>query len=119
MKHLIKITLKALLLIVVFTACSKDDNPKPDLEPQTNVYVTGYESNGTTFIAKLWKNGAATNLSDGINNTVALSVYVHQNDVYVSGYESGALTIAKLWKNGAATNLLDGTRATSVYVVTE
>ena len=41
-----------------------------------NVYVVGYEFNGTKNVAKLWKNGAATDLSDGTKDTSASGVFV-------------------------------------------
>ncbi len=37
----------------------------------TDVYVAGYESNGTKSVAKVWKNGVATSLTNGSNNEEA------------------------------------------------
>ncbi len=64
-----------------------------------DVYVAGYEqtSSLSSFtIAKLWKNGVATNLTNG---TRALSVYVSGTNVYVAGYESNGVGTPRLWKN--------------------
>ena len=74
------------------------------------------------FVATLWKNGKAQNLTDGTYFAGARSVYVSDRDVYVAGYEYNAQggSIAKLWKNGVAENLSDGTYrgagAISVFV---
>ncbi|MDR2087431.1 MAG: T9SS type A sorting domain-containing protein [Dysgonamonadaceae bacterium] len=88
-----------------------------------DVYVAGYENNGNTDVAKVWKNGAATNLTDGTYNSEASSVYVSGNDVYVAGYEGGRILNAagaRMWKNAEPTTLpgIGGklTQATSVFV---
>jgi hypothetical protein len=77
-----------------------------------DVYVVGYEVfDGGKRIAKLWKNGKPTNLSDGTKETVANAVCVSGNDVYIVGYESnGTKKVAKLWKNGIVSTLPAGTR---------
>ncbi|MBX7261823.1 MAG: hypothetical protein K1X26_09245, partial [Chitinophagales bacterium] len=63
----------------------------------------------------------ATNLSDGTVYTIANSVFVQGNDVYVTGFEyNGTTNIAKIWKNGVVTNLTDATQfasAKSIFVV--
>ena len=67
----------AFTLLIFFTfSCSKDVN-EPDQEPalaNTNIYTCGYEFNGTKYVAKFWKNGIATNLSDDTNNAIAYSI---------------------------------------------
>ena len=83
-----------------------------------DVYVSGYEINlsSSSWVAKLWKNGVAQNLSNGTNIAYANSVFVSGNDVYVAGTDNG---IAKFWKNGVAQNLTNGSttaEAHSVYV---
>jgi hypothetical protein len=87
----------------------------------SDVYVVGYESNGTHNIAKYWKNGNEVILSDGSNDAQAQSIYIEGNDVYVAGYESnGTHNIAKYWKNGTPHDLTDGTNegyTTSIFVL--
>lgn len=81
-----------------------------------DVYVVGFESNGSHEVAKLWKNNVPISLSTGNENARAQSVCVSGNDVYVAGYEG---KVAKLWKNNVAQNLTNGdddARAQSVYV---
>jgi hypothetical protein len=41
-----------------------------------NVYVAGYEYNGTERVAKYWKNGQAVALTDGTNGAGATSIFV-------------------------------------------
>jgi hypothetical protein len=87
-----------------------------------DVYVGGYESNGTKVIAKIWKNGVATSLTNGSNDGFVASVFVSGTDVYAVGWENNnnINDIAKIWKNGTATNLTNGTNnayATGVFVV--
>ena len=41
-----------------------------------DVYVVGTEFNGTKRISKFWKNGIATNLSDGNKEATAMSIFV-------------------------------------------
>jgi hypothetical protein len=106
------------------------ENPAPAPEtavnPNPDVYVAGYVYNNGRTVAALWKNGVATNLTDGTHNAEAKSVYVSGSDVYVAGFDglpvyggpAGQKT-ATLWKNGAATSLTGGTFATdasSVFV---
>jgi hypothetical protein len=78
-----------------------------------DVYVAGVE-NG---IAKVWKNGVATNLSVASDSAFALSVFVAGTDVYVAGIKSRK---AVVWKNGVSTILTTGANvyesANSVYV---
>ena len=83
-----------------------------------NVYVAG--SIGNTAV--VWKNGVATNLTNGTNPARANSVFVSGTDVYVAGYEyiaGGGFSIAKVWKNGVATDLSSAAiyaSANSVFV---
>ena len=41
-----------------------------------NVYIAGYVDDGTTHIARLWKNGVAIYLTDGVLDASANSVFV-------------------------------------------
>jgi len=74
------------------------------------------------YIAKIWKNGVAQNLTGGAYEAMAHSIFVYGNDVYVAGYEKNAQgkKVAKLWINEKAKDLSDGredAEAKSVYVV--
>lgn len=109
---------------LTLVSCSKDNDDAPLVPIAINtagVYVAGYEFNGFVYVAKLWKDGVATNLSDGTKDAYTTSVFVTNTDVYVAGYEANVNNkwVAKLWKNGVATNLTDGTKnafANAVYV---
>ena len=85
-----------------------------------DVYVAGYENNGTKDIAKIWKNGIATSLTDGTNNAAANSVFISGTDVYASGDAESATSTdnAKLWRNGSALTLTNSVDAdgNSVFV---
>jgi hypothetical protein len=78
------------------------------------------ESNGTTDVAKYWKNGNPVNLTDGTQRGFATSVVVAEPDVYVAGGEQTInSTVAKYWKNGAPVVLPDlgqGALAQSIFV---
>ena len=89
------------------------------------MYVSGYQeddnnpSNSIRHIAKVWKNGVATSLTNtlGGNDAYAYSVFVSNNDVYVAGDDT---TGAKIWKNGVVsytTTSGPAASAKSVFVV--
>ena len=88
----------------------------------SDVYVAGYVLNtaGTGAIAKLWKNGVATDLTTGTTIAKTYCVFVSGTDVYVAGMEftPAGEKIAKYWKNGVATSLtLTGfAEAQSIFV---
>ena len=42
----------AMLVATGFTACKPNSKPK-----EVDIYVAGYENNGTKNVAKVWKNG--------------------------------------------------------------
>jgi len=83
----------------------------------SDVYVVGYEFNGTRYTAKLWKNGIPTSLTNGTYDAQAWAIYVSGSEVYVGGYEANASGnyVAKIWKNGIASSLSDGTNNAQVY----
>jgi hypothetical protein len=55
-----------------------------------DIYVAGNENNGTVNIAKVWKNGTPTNLTNGNFNALAYSIFVSGTDVYAAGSEYNA-----------------------------
>ena len=61
-----------------------------------DVYTAGYESNGTNWVAKVWKNKKAIFQTDGTKEASANSVYVVGEYIYVAGKEG---KVAKVWKN--------------------
>jgi Carboxypeptidase regulatory-like domain len=75
-----------------------------------DVYVLGSEQdstiNGWVSTIKLWKNGVATNITNGTTDAEAYGLDVYNGDIYVCGEErTGNTMIPKLWKNGVVTNL--------------
>jgi hypothetical protein len=94
------------------------------LSGNTIVYAAGYENNGNSpgshKIAKFWRNGIATNLTNGTNDAIAKAIFVSNNDIYVAGREfNGTNYVAKFWKNGVAVNLTNGNyfaQANSIFV---
>lgn len=83
-----------------------------------DIYVAGY-SNGltSTYDAKYWKNGKEYTLTKGNSSSLAHSVFVFKNDVYIAGSEdNGAKFIAKYWKNGEEHLLANGTEVNSIVV---
>lgn len=84
-----------------------------------DVYVVGaeyYDFADGKIVAKIWKNGVATNLSDASDGFYAFSVYVFNNDVYVAGGNSKGTGI--VWKNGQILYTTPG-MIRSVFVVEE
>ena len=66
----------------------------------------------------VWKDGLATNLTDGTKSAGVYSVYVSGGDVYAAGYvDSGTGWVATVWKNGSATYLTDGVNDAYAYSV--
>jgi len=105
-----KDTLKLIMLLSIITvtnSCKKNDL----IPAAKNVYIAGSISKGTVAVATYWKNGVATQLTDGTKGAIAYSIAVSGNDVYVGGIEnddpSGHATI-KYWKNGISTTLSMG-----------
>jgi len=110
MKRLISV------LVVIAFAFSACNESIPEKKVLRAVYVAGSEGG----VAKYWKNGVATSLTNGVNSASASSIFVSGHDVHVVGIEnSGENRVAKYWKNGNVTNLTDGTtyaEAHSVFV---
>jgi len=83
-----------------------------------DVYIAGAGQNPDLWrpdadnkrCAALWKNGEIQYLTDGDGESVAASVFVQGDDVYVAGTDSiikGQRSRAVLWKNGVKQNLTD------------
>lgn len=76
-----------------------------------DVYVGGYEA-GTMveFVARTWKNGVQTTLTDGTKDARVNSIYVSGTDLYAAGSEVDGVTSGdnqpKLWKNGTLVTAL-------------
>lgn len=108
-----------LLAIISLESCKKDPKKDPSATSK-DVYVAGFESNGSKMIAKVWKNGVATSLTDGTEDAVANDIFVVDTNVYVSGYiYSGTNIIAALWKNNVLTKLSapsENASASAVFV---
>jgi hypothetical protein len=99
----------------------------------SDIYVAGdvasadYMGDGLFFVsstvAAVWKNGVEQTLSDGVEYaSMAQSVYVSGNDVYVAGLEGKMNTrirVARVWKNNVVQTLSDSATssvANSVFV---
>lgn len=90
-----------------------------------NVYISGNEFSGSlnSSIATVWKNGQTIHLTDQISE--ANAIYIHNNDIYVTGYKviDDKIT-AVVWKNGIETVLYSEDNdlesiATDIYVDNE
>src|ERR1017187_1336843 len=100
-----KLNLKWLspLAVVVLFSCHKENGTN---STQVDVYLAGgTQSIGPVLVAKYWKNGQATTLTD--TNTTksagASSIVVVGSDVYVAGVDhNGSVDVAVYWKNGQA-----------------
>lgn len=90
----------------------------------SDVYAAGweFESVGSEVraSARLWKNGQSIPLANG-EDTIATSIAVSLNDVYVVGTKYiGNTSVAMYWKNGQPFQLADGrvpSTATAVSVL--
>ncbi len=65
-------------LVIALFSCSSDDNTTdtPQQVSQT-VFGGGYQRNANNiYVAKIWKNGVATSLTNGNQHASANSVFV-------------------------------------------
>nr|WP_299337896.1 IPT/TIG domain-containing protein [Allomuricauda sp.] len=85
-----------------------------------SVFAVGYEEINGVSVAKIWKNGVPTDLTDGTGFGAATSVFVDGSDTYVCGIADNGLPAAMVWKNGEVFyELTDGTKygfAGSIFV---
>jgi len=104
MKKYINIAIVVLMLTGILFSCSKSES----LPSVKDIYLAGYETDGSSVFAKYWKNRTPVTLTDGRNSAEAFSIAVYGKDVYVSGYErAGKINVAKYWKNNIAFSLTD------------
>lgn len=86
------------------------------ITPAGDVYVAGTERRPSGVgIIRLWKNGVASDVTNGAKDAMVTSLFVNGNDVYIGGSQKtiGAInTTATLWKNGTPQHL---TSTTSYY----
>lgn len=87
-----------------------------------DIYVVGIEDNptGTNTVAKMWKNGIETNLSNGTSETYANSIFVKGSDVFVAGHSigtNGNILNSAVWKNGLLTNFFNATNNAGAYSI--
>lgn len=85
-------------------------------------YVCGSEDIGGRSVARLWRNGVPTSLSNSSNNCYAVGIAVSGTDIYVVGYEMQSTgERVKVWINGVETtysgeaNLRDRPNSITVY----
>jgi hypothetical protein len=127
-KHLSPIMIKPIHLfswmiisLVLVVSCSKNND---GVVPAPNVYVVGSGDdtlqNSSTKIAKYWKNGKVTHLTDGKNQAEASSIFVEKGNVHIVGYEVDNeidTRIARYWKNGKTETLSDLGKGSEAYQV--
>ena len=116
-----------LFAVLLLAGCGSKDNPPDEMGEYPegkNVYAAGFEKDAQgNPVAKVWKNGVLqtftknagsivrTSETDGsVFYSMATSVYVSGNDVFVVGYvsltaASGPPIRARLWKNGVVQHL--------------
>jgi hypothetical protein len=74
-----------------------------------DVYVIGKTASNDKKIL-LWKNGVATDFTDGSHYVYIMKMIAVGNDIYAVGFESTINgDIARYWKNGIATTVSSGT----------
>lgn len=126
--NLIKtVSIKALfanIIVLALYACSKKEptvTPTPRSPALKDMYICGESTHPTSnkTVAKFWKNGVGTFLTDGANTSSAQAISVVGRNVYIAGYEIVNLyAVVKYWKNGVATTLSDGKKQVSVSAMT-
>lgn len=67
-------------------------------------YVCGSEVIGGRNVARVWRNGVPTTLSNSSNHCYAVGITADGSDIYVVGYESlPSGDRVKVWRNGVET----------------
>ncbi|MEO6488375.1 MAG: hypothetical protein ABIO04_00425 [Ferruginibacter sp.] len=94
-------------------------------QPTPDVYVFGDENSpGPNESIKFWKNGVATNITDGVLASYTYNAFITpSDDIYIAGVEwdaAGFTSNAKLWKNGVKMDITGlsflNSTATGVFV---
>ncbi|MBO0320876.1 IPT/TIG domain-containing protein [Muricauda sp. CAU 1633] len=87
---------------IITADLGNDVNVACTVNISASVFAVGYEEINGIAVAKIWKNGVATNLTDGTAFGAATSVFVDGSDIYACGIVSGENDIptAQVWKNG-------------------
>jgi hypothetical protein len=73
-----------------------------------DIYVAGGIMGNSGWYAQYWKNGVATTLPSNGALSIAVSMNVIQNDIYVVGTIENLKASVICWKNGVATTISDG-----------
>ncbi len=86
----------------IITATVGDNNVAALVHVKPSVFAAGYEMKNGIEVVTIWKNGVATNLTDGTKFGAATSMFVDGLNIYVCGIESNQndLPSARVWKNG-------------------
>lgn len=113
-------SLLAIFFVLCMCACSEKAQEVAPVasDPQLkDMYICGESVHPSTkkIVAKYWKNGVGTFLTEGTNVSSAAAITVVGRNVYIGGYESiNNIQVAKFWKNGVATTLSDGKTSAKV-----
>ncbi|WP_353139504.1 hypothetical protein [Pseudopedobacter sp.] len=109
-KNCLNNSLCLIVLFSIFISCKKDKNNTPAKEPE--FYYVGYSYNQsyqeTNRRAILSIGDSIVQLSPN-NRSDATAIYVHNNDVHVTGYQHGGTDKKRVvyWRNGTITHLSD------------
>ncbi|HEY3402659.1 MAG TPA: hypothetical protein VGK59_04670, partial [Ohtaekwangia sp.] len=81
-----------------------------------DVYISGYMAKNGHTNAVYWKNEELIELTSGENDAHTADIFVHGEDVYVTGSEKNSNNVyeARLWKNGVMQKM-NGHYTASVY----
>ncbi len=122
-----KVRLAFLFIFIVeklsgFYSCSKSNSgtlvPPAD---SVDVYIAGIgfpAPPSVNTIAEIWKNGKRSQISSSGSLDFVTGIFVSNNDVYLSGYESAGFDfVPKYWKNGVAVVIKDTMNFTSGIAV--
>jgi hypothetical protein len=112
---------------VVFADSYSNSAAKSMFVSDSDVHLVGYGYNDTgTVVARYWKNGQPTMLSNRPMGGQGTSVFVSGSDVYVAGFDItstvpglASTATAKYWKNGSEVLYVDPqrySRAEGIYV---